>query len=67
LSSTKAKPKKSKVATDEVPVKPEGQEVSEELSKQTSEESAEAKNRRIELLESEHMKAKRRKRGNNTQ
>jgi hypothetical protein len=67
LSSTKAKPKKPKEATDEGPVKPEGQEVSEELSRQTSEESAEVKNSRIELLESEHMKAKRRKRGNNTQ
>ncbi len=64
MSSTKQNPKDS---TEEAPVKTEGQEVSEELAKQTKEETAESRNRRIELLETERLKAKRRKRGNNTQ
>jgi hypothetical protein len=47
--------------------RPEGEEESEELAAETGEQSEELKNEKIEELETEHEKAKRRKRGNNTQ
>ncbi|MGD0637592.1 MAG: hypothetical protein ABSA72_06095 [Nitrososphaerales archaeon] len=52
---------------EEEPVKPEGEEESEELAAETEGEKEELKTEKIEDLESEHEKAKRRKRGNNSQ
>ncbi len=49
------------------PIKPEGEEESEELKKETKGELEELKVEKIEERETEHEKAKRRKRGNNTQ
>jgi hypothetical protein len=47
--------------------KPEGEEESEELAAETDDQSEELKVEKIEEMETEHEKAKRRKRGNNTQ
>ena len=52
---------------DEEDAKPEGEEESEEMAAQTGEQSEELKVEKIEDMETEHEKAKRRKRGNNTQ
>ena len=60
----------SKKPTDELEkgeVKPEGEEESEELAKETEGQNEEIKIEKIEVKETEHEKAKRRKRGNNTQ
>ena len=48
-------------------VKPEGEEESEEMAGETDEQTVEIKIEMIEGKETEHEKAKRRKRGNNTQ
>ncbi len=52
---------------DKGEVKPEGEEESEELAKETEGQDQEIKIEKIEGMETEHEKAKRRKRGNNTQ
>jgi hypothetical protein len=60
----------SKKATDEREkgeVKPEGEEETEEMAEETEEQSVEIKIEKIEDKETEHERAKRRKRGNNTQ
>ena len=64
------RPSLGKKATDEREkgeVKPEGEEESEEMAEETEEQSVEIKIENIEDKETEHEKAKRRKRGNNTQ
>ena len=58
---------KREVPSDEGPVKPEGEEESKELASEKEELSEELRIARIESKETEHEKAKRRKRGNNTQ
>jgi hypothetical protein len=58
--------KRSKTDEEE-DVKPEGEEESEEIAAETDEQSEELKVEKIEEMETEHEKAKRRKRGNNTQ
>ena len=57
----------SQVGPQEEQIKPEGKEESEELASETEEVLDEAENERIERIETDHEKAKRRKRGNNTQ
>ena len=49
------------------PVKPEGEEESRALASETEGQQEELEVEKIEGLEDEHEKAKRRKRGNNTQ
>ncbi|MDA4114388.1 MAG: hypothetical protein OK474_10105 [Thaumarchaeota archaeon] len=59
--------KKRSGVEEEEDARPEGEEESEELAAQTGEQSEELKIEKIEEMETEHEKAKRRKRGNNTQ
>jgi hypothetical protein len=49
------------------PVRPEGEEESKVLAGEVAGQTEEARTERIEDRETEHEKAKRRKRGNNTQ
>jgi hypothetical protein len=58
---------RSEIDDEEADTKPEGEEESEELAAETDDQSEELKTEKIEDLETEHEKAKRRKRGNNTQ
>ena len=58
---------KDNIDTSNGPVKPEGQEESEKMARETEGGRMEMETEKIEKLETEHEKAKRRKRGNNTQ
>jgi hypothetical protein len=56
-----------KSSREDGPVLPEGEEESEQLASETEGQKEELKIEKIEEMEDEHEKAKRRKRGNNTQ
>jgi len=64
-SDTKAAGDKPDEETE--PARPEGEEESRLLAGEVAGQTEEARTERIEVRETEHEKAKRRKRGNNTQ
>lgn len=58
---------KKQTTPDKGQVKPEGQEESERLAREVEGVSEENKVEKLEMKETDHRKAKRRKSGNNTQ